>query len=130
MNLPIALPAWLPWWVPVLLLIPAVLYALALLFMPFSVIGVKSRLEAIDARLDELQDEMRHLSLRMAEAAQAVDFEEVYAPDGRAEPVLRPTPSSHPPIPPASHELSSADRRAPSSSARPVRREPRLDRPR
>ena len=55
MTLPFTLPDWLPWWVPIVLLVPALLYVLAFLFMPFSVIGVKSRLEVIEARLDEIQ---------------------------------------------------------------------------
>ena len=133
MTLPFALPDWLPWWVPVILLIPALLYALAFLFMPFSVIGVKSRLEVIDARLDEIQNEIRHLALRMPEAAHPVDFEEVYAPERRAEPTRHSGPSARPPIPPASHELAAeppADRAPPSPTSRPGRREPRLDWPR
>ena len=58
------LPDWVPWWVPLVLLLPALLYGLAFLFMPFSVIGLKSRLETIEARLDEIQTDLRHLSLR------------------------------------------------------------------
>ena len=41
MNVPFILPDWMPWWVPMVLLVPALLYALAFLFMPFSVLGVK-----------------------------------------------------------------------------------------
>ena len=135
MNLPFTVPGWLPWWVPVLLLIPALLYALAFLFMPFSVIGVKSRLDVLDARLDEIQNEIRHLALRMPEAAQQVDFEEIYAPEPRAEPSTRTSPHTRPPIPPTLHELEQeeapqGDRPPPPPSARPVRREPRLDWPR
>lgn len=135
MNLPFTVPGWLPWWVPVLLLIPALLYALAFLFMPFSVIGVKSRLDVLDARLDEIQNEIRHLALRMPEAAQQVDFEEIYAPEPREESRPHPSPHTRPPIPPALHELQPEeapplDRPPPSPSARPVRREPRLDWPR
>jgi len=52
----IALPDWLPWWVPLVLLVPTVLWALSFLFMPFSVFGVKSRLEVIEARLDEIPE--------------------------------------------------------------------------
>ena len=134
MTLPFTLPAWLPWWVPVLLLIPVLLYALAFLFMPFSVIGVKSRLEALEVRLDEIQNEIRHLALRMPELAQQVDFEEIYAPEPRMEPVLH--PQTRPPIPPAAHDLEPEDEAPltdhvpPPPSARPVRREPRLDWPR
>ena len=67
MTLPFTLPDWVPWWVPIVLLVPALLYALAFLFMPFSVIGVKGRLEAMEARLDEIQAEIRSLSLRLPE---------------------------------------------------------------
>ncbi len=134
MNLPFTLPDWLPWWVPLVLLVPVLLYALAFLFMPFSVIGLKSRLEVIDARLDEIQNEIRHLALRMPEAAQHVDFDEIYAPQPRAEPTLRTAELDRPPIPPSAHELEPEhphpDRPPPSPNARPARREPRLDWPR
>ncbi|MEA2741630.1 MAG: hypothetical protein QOG25_1, partial [Acetobacteraceae bacterium] len=56
------LPDWVPWWVPLVLLVPALLYALAFLFMPFSVLGVKTRLEVMEARLDEIQQEIRQLA--------------------------------------------------------------------
>ena len=132
-NLPFNVPDWLPWWVPVVLLVPVLLYALAFLFMPFSVIGVKSRLEVIDARLDEIQNEIRHLALRMPETGQMVDFDEIYAPEPRAEPVRRAPVAARPPIPPAPHELEDepeVDRAPPPPTARPGRREPRLDWPR
>jgi hypothetical protein len=144
MTLPFTLPDWLPWWVPLLLLLPALLYALAFLFMPFSVIGVKSRLEVIEARLDEIQNEIRHLALRLPAASREADFDEIYAP----RPVdRRPTDSPvivRPPIPPAAHELHDQDipddRPPPPAHMRPIRRaepttrssrsEPRLDWPR
>ncbi len=140
MTLPITLPDWVPWWVPLVLLIPALLYALAFLFMPFSVIGVKGRLEVIEARLDELQAEIRHLSLRMpAPARSAADFDEIYAPEPppdrapRAQPVI-----TRPPIPPAAHELEDEPPRGLSRREREAadrrpgggRSEPRLDWPR
>ena len=143
MTLPFTLPDWLPWWVPILLLVPALLYALAFLFMPFSVIGVKGRLEAIEARLDEIQGEIRHVALRMPEPVRGADFEEIYAPEPndrlrRASPVI-----TRPPIPPAAHELEDehpgeatrvpsqrSARREPDRSAPRGRAEPRLDWPR
>jgi hypothetical protein len=76
MSMPFALPAWLPWWVPILVLVPAILYGLLFLLMPFSVIGVKGRLDVIEARLDELQGEIRTLSLRLGEPAR-----HAYRPD-------------------------------------------------
>src|SRR6185437_2972901 len=79
MSMP-ALPDWLPWWVPILVLVPALLYALALLLMPFAVFGVKGRLEAIEARLDEIQGEIRSLALRMPEPVHHAHYDEaIYA---------------------------------------------------
>src|ERR1700756_1184073 len=117
MTLPFTLPDWLPWWVPIVLLVPALLYALAFLFMPFSVIGVKSRLDVIEARLDEIQGEIRHLALRLPESGHATDYDEIYAPN----PAERPP---RPAIPPASHELATAQ-----PDPRTGRREPDRDRP-
>ena len=147
MTLPFSLPDWLPWWVPLLLVVPALLYALAFLFMPFSVIGVKGRLDVVEARLDEIQGEIRSLALRLREPGatdyRGADFEEIYAPrqDGAAQRTAQPT--SRPPIPPAAHELEEQSPRAPLQglSARAPRREapraagsgraePRLDWPR
>jgi hypothetical protein len=137
MTLPFAVPDWLPWWVPIVLLVPALLYALAFLFMPFSVIGLKSRLEVIEARLDEIQGEIRHLSLRLPEVSRAADYDEIYAPDPRTETRRAQPQITRPPIPPASHELQDQQprettrvRREP--DRRPVvgREEPKLDWPR
>jgi hypothetical protein len=143
------LPDWLPWWVPLVLLVPTSLWALSFLFMPFSVFGVKSRLEMIEARLDEIQNEIRHVALRLPAGGVGggPDYDDVYPPtprEARPERVM-----SRPPIPPARHELYNApepeapggpaleDRPPPSLSARPARRadpvprppraEPRLD---
>ena len=138
MTLPFTLPDWVPWWVPILLLVPAILYGLAVLFMPFSVLGVKGRLEGIEARLDEIQGEIRSLALRMPEPSRTLDFEDVYGHNGPSRAVERPTPA-RPPIPPAAHELDEVDTppregfgRA-SARAEPraaSRLEPRFDRPR
>jgi hypothetical protein len=133
MNIPFTLPDWVPWWVPLVLLVPALLYALAFLFMPFSVLGVKTRLEAIEARLDEIQEEIRHLSLRLPAGSREADFEDVYAPVSgprRRDPVV----NDRPPIPPAPQDLYDDDepleRPAPPPNMRPVRRqEPQIVRP-
>lgn len=148
MTLPFTLPDWLPWWVPLVLVVPALLYALAFLFMPFSVIGVKGRLDVIEARLDEIQGEIRSLALRLREPGAAdhrgVDFEEVYAPR-REDATSHGTPiPPRPPIPPAAHELDDrpprSDRQGWSGRAsrrdaareapRHGRAEPRIDWPR
>ena len=126
MTLPFALPDWLPWWVPIVLLVPALLYALAFLFMPFSVIGVKSRLDVIEARLDEIQGEIRHLALRLPEIGRAADYDEIYAPEPTLQPRRAPPAMTRPPIPPASHELEDDRPRADRARAgSPARRRPR-----
>jgi hypothetical protein len=139
MTLPFTLPDWLPWWVPIVLLVPALLYALVFLFMPFSVIGVKSRLDVIEARLDEIQGEIRHLALRLPELGRAADYDEIYAPEPTVQPRRPPPEVTRPPIPPASHELEEqqprdpqlrAQRREPDRRQAGGRAEPRLDWPR
>jgi hypothetical protein len=138
MTFPFTLPDWLPWWVPIVLLVPALLYALMFLFMPFSVIGVKSRLEVIEARLDEIQGEIRHLSLRLPEAGR-IDYDEVYAPEATVQPRRTPPVVTRPPIPPASRDLEDQERRElpprgtrgdQDRGASGGRAEPRLDWPR
>ncbi len=62
-----SLPPWLPWWVPLVVAVPVLLYALVFVLMPFSVFGVKSRLEGVEVRLDEIQGEIRSLALRLPE---------------------------------------------------------------
>lgn len=147
-QLMVYVPEWLPSWVPVVLLLPTLLWALSFLFMPFSVFGVKSRLEAIEARLDEIQNELRNVSARPIVSGAGPDFDEVYAAQ-LAEPRVSDRILSRPPIPPARHELYNTnnqdsvaeppfeDRAPPPPNARPPRRmdpgarplraEPRLD---
>src|SRR5580704_16598472 len=138
MTLPFALPDWLPWWVPIVLLVPALLYALAFLFMPFSVIGVKSRLDVIEARLDEIQGEVRHLALRLPELVRAADYDDIYAPEPTVQRRDPPT-TTRPPIPPATHELDDQEprelpprgaKREPDRRQSGGRAEPKLDWPR
>jgi len=100
-TMPFTLPGWMPGWVPVLVLIPALIWGLAFLFMPFGVIGVKGRLEAIEARMDEIQAEIRSLSLRLPEPMRASSYDEMtsyVSPErtARVEPLV-----TRPPIPPA-----------------------------
>jgi len=144
MTLPFNLPLWLPWWIPLVLLVPALLWILAFLLVPFSVIGVKSRLDGLEARLDEIQAEIRTLALRLPEAARAVDFDELYTAPEPPEPQRRAPVITRPPIPPAAHELEehepSRDAPSPGSLPRTGKRpeaprregrlEPRLDWPR
>jgi hypothetical protein len=127
MTMPFTLPAWLPWWVPILVLVPAILYGLLFLLMPFSVIGLKGRLDGIEARLDEVQHEIRTLSLRLGEPTR------LYRPDEDAydtSPLpLRTTPAqaapSRPPVPPATDPYRYEDEPEPRAgqTRRPIRAE-------
>ncbi len=110
MTSPLPLPDWVPWWVHFAVLLAALFLFVMFLFLPFSVFGVKSRLEAIDARLDEIQGEIRSLSLRLPEPG-LDDPDEIRIP---------PRPGLRPPIPPAPAPLT----RPP--QARTGRTEPRL----
>ena len=67
MTSPLPLPDWVPWWANLAILCAGLLFALMFLLMPFAVFGVKSRLDLLEARLDEIQGEIRSLSLRLPE---------------------------------------------------------------
>ena len=95
----------LPGWSGLVVLVVLILVALAYLLMPFSVFGVKGRLEAIEARLDEIQTEIRTLSLRLPEQGRArrgpVEDDWAEPPalvSRRAEP--QPETRAIPPVPP------------------------------
>ena len=128
MNLPFALPAWLPWWASLVLLVAAGLWGLAFLLVPFSVIGVKARLEGLEARLDELHAEIRTLALRLQESGAAAAFDEAYAipappRPAAAPPLRRPAAVPRPPIPP-SGPLGVPPAPLPSTPIRPAREMP------
>jgi hypothetical protein len=114
----LALPG-LPEWTGLLALLVLMLAGLAYLLMPFAVFGVKGRLEGIEAQLDELQAEIRSLSLRLTEAprraAAVEDWVEPPTPRRAEEPAPRVTP----PIPPPATWPEGGRRRE----------EPRLDWP-
>lgn len=115
----------LPSWVAIVLLVAIAVTVLAFLAMPFSVFGVKTRLEAVEAELAELRGEIRAL-LRQppapgAPAARAAVEEDYVAPPGRLAPrAPEVAPRITPPVPPPAAR--------PARSA--ARAEPRLDWPR
>jgi hypothetical protein len=100
MTIPLIFPDWVPGWAQLLVLVLAIMLGLAFLMMPFSVFGLKSRLEGVEARLDEIQGEIRALAHRLPEP-------------------------SHPPVPPARAPV--VDRETPPVVAMAPRREPRLN---
>ncbi len=62
------LPADLPWWATLAIVVPGAIYGLLLLAMPFSVFGLKSRLDQIEGQLDDIQQELRTLAMRQPAA--------------------------------------------------------------
>ncbi len=125
----------LPDWVGLVLLLLIGLVILAYLLMPFSVFGVKGRLDGIEAQLDEIQAELRALAMRM-EAPRAGGGRRGPAPPVEDDWVAPPPPPRQddyvpprptPPIPPPAHW---PDAPAQPSPSRVARSEPRLDWPR
>lgn len=109
----------LPAWVGLVILLAIGVSLLALLAMPYSVFGIKSRLEAIEAELADLRTEIRALVRQPGAPARALIEEDYVPPPRRTEPrIAAPEPSLAPPVPPP--------------AARPARgrAEPRLDWPR
>lgn len=93
----------LPEWSGVAALVALMLVALAYLLMPFSVFGVKGRLDALEAQLDEIRDEIRGLSIRVSDGprrgpAGAAADEWVDPPSRARAPESQ--PRATPPVPP------------------------------
>ena len=65
MPIPIEFPDWMPWWLQLLVVVAALLLGLAFAMMPFSVFGLKSRLEGVEATLEDIQSELRNLAPRL-----------------------------------------------------------------
>ena len=57
----------MPLWLQLIVVVGVLLVGLAFLAMPFSVFGVKSRLETMEAQLEEIQTELRRMALRSHE---------------------------------------------------------------
>ncbi len=118
----------LPDWSGLVVLLLLVLCVLAFALMPFSVFGLKGRMEGLETQLDEIQAELRTLAMRLPEAAPR---RRISADDGWAEPppavrALREDPEAPrptPPIPPPAAYPGAA-------RGGPARAEPRMDWPR
>ncbi|TPG48914.1 hypothetical protein EAH89_22245 [Roseomonas nepalensis] len=85
----LAIPG-LPEWSGLVILLLGLLFVLAFVMMPFSVFGTKSRLDAIEAQLDEVQQEIRSLALRLPEPGMR---RRAAAEDGYEDSVMRSDPS-------------------------------------
>jgi hypothetical protein len=58
----------LPDWANLVVLVLGLMIALAWVLMPFSVFGVKGRIEALETRLEVIHEEIRQLNLRLAQS--------------------------------------------------------------
>ena len=131
----LAIPG-LPEWSGLVVLLLGLLVLAAFLMMPFSVFGLKSRLDSIEAQLDDVQQEIRSLALRLPEpvtlrrrpAGTEEAYEEPISPP-RQDSLLREerAPRMTPPIPPPP-AWPEPGRDLPRDSGR--RMEPRLGSPR
>ena len=115
MNQFLSLPDWAPGWLGPVLVILGALFALAFLLMPFTVFSLKSRLEQIELKLEDL-----HADLRAIVAPnQAGATRSHYASPEPAQPQADRYPV-HPPIPPAPARYQ-ADRAPPPPARAPDR---------
>jgi hypothetical protein len=114
----------LPDWSGLVVLLGLLLVALAYLLMPFSVFGVKGRLDTIEAQLDDIQTELRTLTLRFPESSRGrrppVEDDWAEPPASRRVEPEQPPPRANPPVPPP----------ATWPEQRGSRSEPRIDWPR
>jgi hypothetical protein len=144
-DLTALLPAWLPQWASLGLLVVGALWAIAFLALPFTAFSLRGRLDAIEARMDELQAEIRGMSLHLPGAAvwgsDAEDLGERLRPPPREAPPAPDARVLRPPIPPAPDDVAwdggrtrlGAERGLPRplsrDQTRPMRDEPRLNWP-
>ena len=138
MNLPFTLPDWLPGWAFLALAVPALLWLLAFLLVPFSTIGVKARLEALEGQVEAMHEDLRIMAMRasgaLPPAARHLEpFEEVpnfgALKRGRADPPVTPEAARRAPIPTPTPGSSppGRERLTPLAPSVRPRREPRLD---
>lgn len=92
----------LPEWTGLLALLVLLLLALCLVVMPFSVFGVKGRMDNIEAQLDEIRAELRVFAARMPEARRpewrGTGEHEIELPTLTARPERPMPPDQHPSI--------------------------------
>jgi hypothetical protein len=142
LNLPFALPDWMPPWVFLLLALPVLLWALAFALMPFSVFGVKARLDSLESQVESLHDDLRMMAMRTSGALPPApsefhpyddvpNFARIKKSHAAYEEPVTPPPRPAPapaPAPMATPVVSPRERFVPAPPPKPLRRtEPRLD---
>lgn len=99
-------PDWMPLWAQLLVMALVIVFGLAFLMMPFAVFGVKSRLAELELQIQEMQADVRAVSMRLASgqgqamrAAQDEVFSRPAVPDGvQVEEIRPPEPTRPSPI--------------------------------
>ena len=86
MTVPTFLPDWVPWWAQLALLGLGLLFALALLMMPFAVFGLKGRLDLLEAQLDDIHADLRMLAMRLPDSEPQRPQRRVVVEPARPEP--------------------------------------------
>ena len=139
MTLPFAFPDWMPWYLQLIVVVAAILAGLAFLAMPFSVFGLKSRLDTLESRLDDIQSDLRTLTQRLPEPARGPYDAPAILRAATATPPRETAPPPPPPIPPTAWDPEPPPREIRSPTLRAAARlgdaareraEPRLGRPR
>ena len=137
MNLPFTLPDWMPAWGFLLLALPVLLWCLAFLLVPFSVIGVKARLDALEGQVEALHEDVRLMAMRasgvLPPSSRHLDpYDDVpnfgALKRGRAAAPEPPEPPRRAPIPtPQPISPQGRERLTPMPPSIRPRREPKLD---
>lgn len=137
MNFPSTLPDWMPGWAILALAVPVLLWLLAFLLVPFSVIGLKARLESLEGQVEAMHEDLRIMAMRasgaLPPAARHLDpYDDVpnfgALKRGRASAMEEPEPPRPAPIPtPQPGSPLGRERMAPMPPSMRTRREPRLD---
>jgi hypothetical protein len=127
-DLPFSLPDWMPAWGVLLVGLPLLLWVLAFLLVPFSVIGLKSRIDGLEAQIDALHEDLRIIGMRAAGVLPPAPrtysgYEEVpeFTQMKRAQQAAPPPPAAS-----TGYAPLTAKREVP-PPPRPRRAEPRLD---
>jgi hypothetical protein len=115
----------LPDWANLVVLVLGLMIALAWVLMPFSVFGVKGRIEALETRLEVIHEEIRQLNLRIAQGVGRAGPDYGMPAEAptmrRVDPPMMPEVRAAPPIPPPPVMPERATRPA---AAAPIRPEP------
>lgn len=67
-------PEWIPWWAQLTVIVIVAIFAICFLLMPFSVFGIKGRLNYLDNQMEDIQAQLRILLKRIPDARDRLEF--------------------------------------------------------